>query len=328
MAAIDFLSLCREIRASDGNIMILTHMNPDPDTIGSALGLKAVLAALNKTAFVVCDTPVSQRMQGYFNICENIDEDSLPPASEISKVICVDIAARTMLGKFAESRADIVIDHHYTNTGYGDLTYLDDTASATGEIIAQLAEALEVPLTADIAVPLYCAIAADTGSFMFSNTTPRAFTIAAKLLSAGFDAARLMRLMFQNKSLLQVSAERLAYNELRFFGNGKIAVISMTNEMKREHGIEGVEIEGLNNIPRTVEGVEVGAIIKESYPEDVTAEGTLYRVSLRSNEYVNVAEIAANFGGGGHPRAAGCKIRAKSIDEVQASLIELIGKAL
>jgi len=321
--------LCERVTSFD-NVLIIAHINPDPDALGSALGLKHILKQLNKTSYIVCATKANERVCGYFGVSPELD---FPETENLKfkpeRIICVDSAAPSQIGSYGEcldGRIDLVIDHHFTNTFYGRETYLDDKAAATGEIIYELAQALGVETDVDFARDVYCSIVCDSGSFRYESTTPKTMRIAAELISTGFDFAKLNRLIFQSKTTTQIAMERLAYNSLKFALGGRLAFITITREMKEAAGLAGVEIEGINEIPRIVEGVEVGAVIKEADPDEKTKPGTFY-VSLRSNDYVNVAEIAAYFGGGGHTRAAGCTYEGDA-GTLETELTNLIEKVL
>ena len=299
------------------NVLIAAHINPDPDTLGSALGLKWLFAKLGKAARIFCDMAVSERICGYLDIAPGIDGvvmgEGGDKGDKFDYVVAVDAASEHMLGKSLAGREiDLVIDHHYTNSLYGREIYLDAGASATGEIIFALAKDLGVAADREFAKNIYCALVCDSGSFRYSSTTPQTMRIAAELIETGFDFAKTNRLIFENKSLEQVAVERLAYNCLKLHGGGRIAVINITRELKKEAGLEGREIEGISAIPRIIEGVEVGVLIKETDGEKLEDKANReFRISLRSNDYVNVAEIASQLGGGGHVRAAGCKFTAR-----------------
>ena len=327
------------------NILIITHINPDPDTIGSALGLKWIFEKLNKTAYIACSDKVNERTCGFFGIMPELDMNYIESAGFTPDyIICVDAASDNQIGRYAgyysedvtQNKIDMVIDHHYTNSFYGKETYLDEKAAATGEIIYNLARELNLEIDRVFAKNVYCAIVFDSGSFRYSSTTANTMTCAAALISTGFDFAKLNRLIFQNKSLAQVAIERLAYNSLRLCCGGKAAFITITLDMKKDAGLEGTELDGINEIAGIIAGVEVGVVIKESEPGECSDNFDYmhkreFRISLRSNDYVNVAEIAAQYGGGGHVHAAGCKVEmekkipAKRLEE---SLIEKIEKAL
>jgi len=303
------------------NVLVVAHIDPDPDTLGSALGLKKIFEKLGKTAYVVCDTEVNARVCGYFGVSPELDNGVV---FEPEYIISVDAAAPSQIGAYSERQIDLVIDHHYTNTLFGKENYVDASAAATGEIIYELAVGLGVEIDPGFADYIYLAIACDSGSFRYSSTTPKTMRMAAELMEAGCDFARLNRLVFQSKTKEQIAMERLAYNSLKFFAGGRIAVITITDEAKKAAGLEGVEIEGINEIAKTVEGVEVGAVIKEIKEMG----GGEFKISLRSNEYVDVAQIAKQYGGGGHMRAAGCKVAGCTADELERELVEVLTEAL
>ena len=338
------------------NILIITHISPDPDTIGSALGLKWIFEKLNKTAYIVCSDKANERTRGFFDIQPDFDAAYIESAGFAPDYIfCVDAAAENQIGKYAaycsycldcaedvsQNKIDVVIDHHYTNSLYGKKNYIDEKAAATGEIIYNLAKELNLEIDRTFAKNIYCAIVADTGSFRYASTTPHTMTAAAELISTGFDFAKLNRLIFQNKSMTQIAIERLAYNSLKLVCGGKIAFITITLEMKKDAGLDGVDLDGINEIAKIVEGVEVGVVIKEAEPEENAEKNNknnknnknirTFKISLRSNDYVNVAEIAACYGGGGHVRAAGCKVETDEknpVEWLEQSLTEKIEKAL
>ena len=320
------------------NILIIAHINPDPDTLGSCLGLKQIFNKLNKTAYIVCDTKVNEKICGYFDISPEIDLKYVESSGFAPDyIICVDAAAVNQIGKYgeyysediAQNKIDIVIDHHYTNSFYGKETYLDDKAAATGEIIFDLAKEINPEILKDkiFAKNIYCAIICDTGSFRYSSTTAKTMSIASELIATGFDFAKLNRLIYQEKTMTQIAIERLAYNSVKLCSNGRIAFITITKDMKKAAGLEGIELDGLNEIPRSIEGVEVGVTIREAETE--TEEQRKFYISFRSNDYVNVAEIAGSFGGGGHVRAAGCTYETESgVDALEKEIIEKMEKVL
>lgn len=297
----------------------------------------------------MCDTPVSERICGFFGIEPGIDRVHIESSGFVPDcVICADIASPQLLGKYEgeyfspceeQNKIDIVIDHHYTNQLYGKYNYIDETACATGQIVFELAKMFDIEIDKRFASDIYCALVCDSGSFRYASTSPKTHHIAAELISTGFDFAKLNRLIFQNKTLTQIASERLAYNSLKFYCDGKAAAIIITSEMKREAGLDGIEIEGISEISKSIAGIEVGITMKEKEYDnekekaeqnagqaDEAARPKEFKVSLRSNEYINVAEIAAHFGGGGHYRAAGCKIRGDAA-EAERQIISMIEKA-
>ncbi|MCL1859898.1 MAG: bifunctional oligoribonuclease/PAP phosphatase NrnA [Oscillospiraceae bacterium] len=339
--SINLQELKEKILSADfNNILIICHIDPDPDTLGSSLGLKQIFEKLNKTACIVSDTKVNDRVCGYFGVAPELDLSYIKSSGfRPDYIICVDAGDISQIGKYGEyysedisqNKIDIVIDHHYTNSFYGKATYLDEKAAATGEIIFDLAKELNLEIDKTFANNIYCAIICDSGSFRYSSTTAKTMSIASELISTGFDFAKLNRLIFQSKTMIQIATERLAYNSLKLFVDGKIAFITITKEMKKAAGLEGVELDGINEIPKIIEGVEVGITIKEEETGNLNANTKVFKISLRSNEYVNVAEIAMSYNGGGHPRAAGCKCEFNidfDVDLLEKELVEKIKKVL
>lgn len=334
-------------RKGNGWTAVLTHISPDFDTAGSALALTEILRLHNVNAFCICADRLGGRMEKALGVTQNeagiiyAEEDYIPSFGNlrefipfINTIIAVDIASPDLLGAFRflyneDNRIDFVFDHHYTNAFYGKHTYLDSSAAACGEVIFAVAKAMKVNFNTNqkIARYLYAAISADSGSFKYSNTTPETMRAAAELIATGIDFAKLNRMIYQNKSLTQIQVERLAYNSLRFFADGRIGMISITVEMMRDSGLDGVKIDGITDIARVVEGVEVGIIIKQEEPSEDGNIPEKYKISMRSNAYLNVAEIASMFGGGGHVHAAGCRTE-MTLDDLESALINAISAKL
>ena len=300
------------------NVLIFTHERPDFDTIGSAMALEYALKKLGKTAQTVCSDTLSDR----FLLIRGELETKITIKPEA--VVCVDMAADTMFGKYREEYADKVllsIDHHATDTHYAQYTYCDPTASATAELIYAICNKLGVVQDKTLAKYLYCAISSDSGCFRFSNATPKTHAIASELLKTGIDHAYLDRMMFDVRSKEQVELERLLLPTLRYYAHGSIAVMIATLDACRKSGADVAEVDALVQIPRTIEGVEVGISLKQ---QDVDR----YKVSVRSNDSFDAAAFAALYGGGGHVRASGFTVcgddPVKLADEIAARAEKLL----
>ena len=288
---VSFEAACALLREHD-NFIILTHRAPDGDTLGSAYALMRILRSAGKTAYVKNCDPVPKK---YAFMAPKV---FLPDF-----VIAVDVAENAMLGALAgeyEGRIDLCIDHHVSNSGYAKNTYVDADAAAAGEIVFAVSKALGTPLDTETAKRIYTAIVTDTGSFKFSNTTPRTHKIAAELIAFGFDFNALHMAFFDIKSKEKLTLERLALETLETYDNGAVALIYVTDEMLKESRTTSEDTDGLAQIPRNVEGVRVGITMKQSGEN-------AWRVSMRSSD-VNVSEVCKAFGGGGHVRAAGCEV--------------------
>ncbi|MHC1695562.1 MAG: bifunctional oligoribonuclease/PAP phosphatase NrnA [Eubacteriales bacterium] len=299
--AITFDELILRLRDMD-NVLIITHKRPDPDTLGSGLGLKYILNKLGKKAFIACSDKISEKLCRIFKVSPELDGTS---CVDCSHIISVDSATSELIGHYSKERIELVIDHHYSNTLYGEENYIDSTSAACGEIILRIASALGVSSDRTLAEYLYCAISTDCGSFQYSNTTPATMTAAAQLISTGIDFPSLCRMLYEEKTHKQLSVERLAYSALELHMDGKIATICVTNEMKRASGLDDEDFIGLSGIPRLIKDVLVGITLKQN--EDDAQES--YRVSLRANCDIDVSKVAARFGGGGHIRASGCTVK-------------------
>lgn len=298
-------------------ITILCHQKPDGDTLGSGFGLWHVLTGMGRTARVLC--------------CDGLPENYAflapgyaPADFEEEYVVAVDVADPALLGGLRaayEGRVDLCIDHHPSNTRYAARLLLDDKAAAAAEIIWLLLGEMgaKIPGNGPAARCLYTGIATDTGCFRFSNTTPRSLRMAADFIEAGLDTQPVNTAMFESKSRSRVALEAAVLSGIQYFFDGRCAIITVTRELQERLDVDDYQLEGLASIPREIEGVWVGATVKEK--EDGC------RVSLRTTPQADASAICAAFGGGGHLRAAGCTIPAAPA-AAKSLLLEEIGRAL
>lgn len=301
------------------SIAIFNHENPDGDALGSSYALKLIIMALGKKAEVFLregdeNTREYKLISGTESCGLKIEDCDLK--------IAVDCADLKRLGGLKEQFCGntAAIDHHMTHMEFADATYVDANAPATGEIIYDLVQALGVELSAEIANNIYIAITCDTGSFKYSSTTPKTHMVAAKLLECGIDAGELSRQIFDTKSVGYFKAYRRGIDNLDLFEDGKIAVLAITEADFTEMGVDEKIIDGIVELPRSVEGAQVGAYIRER------GDGA-FKVSLRSNGDVDVAQTALAFGGGGHKKASGFLMK-KPLDKVKREIVEEIKKQL
>ena len=294
--------------------VILTHASPDGDTLGSAYALADALCALNKRVFVVCPDKIPKKF-GYL-----IKEYE---AFEPETVVAVDIADEKLLGSLYDrysGRAALCIDHHSSNTKYAEMLYLEADAAAACECIYNVINELGTVITPYMASCLYTGIATDTGCFKFSNTTPRSHRYAAELIEKGADYGEINRVMFEVKSRGRIAMERKVLENIEFYYGGRCAVITVTRNMIKETGCPLGDLDGVTAMSRQIEGVQIGVTIKEK------PDGK-YKVSLRTFEPYNAADICAVFGGGGHIRAAGCEFSC-DIESAKRQLLSAIGEVL
>lgn len=284
---------CTDILREKDNILILTHANPDGDTLGSGFALCRALMKIGKICAVINADDIPKK---YNYLFDDIVEIKFKP----DYVVAVDVATVKLLGGLEEQyKIDMCIDHHSTNTEYANLLLLED-APAACQIMYEVVLALGVEVDKKIADCLYTGLTTDTGCFRYDSTTAQTYRVAADLIDAGADNGRINRIMFETKSKTYARLERLAIESMRFYEHERVAVITVTQEMFQLTGSNAQETEGLAPLTRQIEGVEIGITIQER------PDGTC-KASIRTFESVNAAKLAACFGGGGHAQAAGCK---------------------
>ena len=284
---------CADILREKDNILILTHANPDGDTLGSGFALCRALMKIGKICAVINADDIPKK---YNYLFDDIVEIKFKP----DYVVAVDVATVKLLGGLEEQyKIDMCIDHHSTNTEYANLLLLED-APAACQIMYEVVLALGVEVDKKIADCLYTGLTTDTGCFRYGSTTAQTYRVAADLIDAGADNGRINRIMFETKSKTYARLERLAIESMRFYEHERVAVITVTQEMFQLTGSNAQETEGLAPLTRQIEGVEIGITIQER------PDGTC-KASIRTFESVNAAKLAACFGGGGHAQAAGCK---------------------
>lgn len=283
--------------------VVSTHVRPEGDALGSQLALAALLGAGGKAVSSVNRDPVPETFRflpGWDGI-EVSDRVSGP----LDLWVIVDCPGPERTGLSCEgdlSDRVVVIDHHpREDRDWGGRIWSDPGASATGLMIARLARAMGAKIDSRTATLLYAAIATDTGSFRYSNTSPEALAEASRLVAAGAEPWGIAQALFENESPARLRLLAGALGTLSLGADGTVAWVEISRKLVDDSGANPADSEGLANYPRSVRGVEVGISFEEIAPDSV-------RVSLRSRGRVNVAEVAAAFGGGGHAAAAGATV--------------------
>lgn len=311
--------------------LILFHARPDGDAVGSAFALRQLLTAMGMPAWCVCADEVPQRLRF---LMHGLQESTLPAAipQDVcwARVVSVDTASPAQLGALWETyegKIDMMIDHHGTGTPYAPNLILPE-AAACAEIIFDLSRELlrigalsYIPSGADVCI--YAGLNTDTGSFKYSNVTPKTHRCAAELHRAGVDSAAITQKLYGSKPYLQLKAEGAGIRSLTFFENGRIAVVRFPYALKQELGVSDEHLETLVDIARGIEGVEVAVSLRQPNEENV------FRCSTRASGNVDVSAVCAAFGGGGHIRAAGCTLTDfASMEDAVAAVVAEIGKQL
>ena len=321
------IPIIHQVKRSD-HILVASHSDPDGDALGSLLALGLALSKIGKktTLYNESAIPAVYRF--------------LPSAKRIvhrvKKPSCYDTAIVLDCGDISRLGSDwetiskigciINMDHHITNTGFGDIQCVDTEACATSEIIYRLISEFGVSIDRQIATCLYTGILTDTGSFRFSNTNQAAFAISREMAEIGVEPYDIAQHVFGTYSLGRIKLLNLALNSIEIAGNGKLSIMTVTKRMLDMTGTHPEDVDGLINYARRIQDVKVAALIQE--PKNGAGEGQnrrKYHVSLRSDGSVDVAAIASSFGGGGHYNAAGFQIETTLYD-LKSEIITLSEK--
>lgn len=304
--------------------LVVTHYRPDGDAVGSQLALALILRGLGKQVTVWNDDPVPAK----FRFLPHCDLVQRPPATpqDFDVVVSVDISTWTRAGSAAErirSRQRFInLDHHVSNEKFADLNWVVPEAPASGCLVYELIQKGGFELTRDIATCLYAAIATDTGSFTYANTTAAAMRAAADLVAAGVNVGELSRQVYESYPYARLRLLQLALADLTLADRNRIAYYWLTNEMFEQSGAKREDTEGLIDHARSIEGVLV-AVVFEELPEPGKV-----RMSFRSKHpKVDVNSIARHFGGGGHREAAGARMTGES-HEIEAKVLAAISKTI
>lgn len=315
--------------AEPKDTLVLFHARPDPDAAGSAFALKILLSALGSRAYCLCESELGGRLAFLEYEQESVLARSIPRELAPERVVTVDSASPSQLGALSEPYSDkveLMIDHHAVGTRYADGLVLP-SAAATGEIIFAISEkAKALGLVRELPIAfyerVYAAISADTGCFRYSSVTPETHRTAARLLEYGVPAAKIDQRLYDSKPYELVHAEKVGFDRLERYFDGRVAIVTFPYELKARFGFENEHLETLVDVARCIEGVEIGASIKQ------TEAGGAVRCSLRSNGNADVSAICAVFGGGGHSKAAGCSMEGVTCDEAAKRLLSEIEKRL
>jgi len=301
------------------HVLLTSHAAPDGDALGSELGLAELARALGKSTTIINRDPHPSSL-AFLPGVEAVKVSPVLPdgfARDFDLVAILECPGVDRPGLAGLDRLPILnIDHHLANPAYGVVNYLDDEAPAVGEMVMLMAEAAGVPLTGTMATNLYTALVTDTGDFHYSNSTPRAFRAAERLVTAGANPAAIATELHEREPerVIRLTAEMLA--TLEMLADGRVALCWCDRAMLERTGARSEDTESLINIPRSIEGVRVAVLLK------AFVDGAV-RVSLRSREEPDVQQVARIFGGGGHKNAAGCTVPG-SLPEARRALLEAL----
>ncbi|MBR1803252.1 MAG: bifunctional oligoribonuclease/PAP phosphatase NrnA [Clostridia bacterium] len=311
-------NILEEINKAE-KIVILTHESPDGDAIGSSLAMYHALKAYGKNPDVII--PEHSRTFDCLPGIENLKKES--DIEHYDLAISLDCATIKMLNGFAKyfenAKVKVSIDHHGTNTMYGDFNYVNPDAPACSQILIVILQHFGIEITKEIGTCILAGIITDTGGFKYQGVTAETFEFVAWLLNKGVNVSKLYHDVLQMRTRANFELNRIANNRIEFLADGKIAYTYITKEDEETVHAENGDHEGIVEIGRDVEGVEVSIFIRQ------TEKGC--KISLRSNDYVNVSDACVVFGGGGHLRAAGCTIPG-TIEQAREKIVKEVVRLL
>ncbi len=303
---------CEALLRANDNILLITHVRPDGDTLCSAAALCSALRRLGKNAGMYNNPEITDTYESFVRgyIWTEVPENAY--------VVSIDTADVTMFPVGFEGKVDLAIDHHASNPGYADNSLVYSEKAACGEIILELIIALCGGLSKEEADLVYAAISTDTGCFCYANTNPDTLRAAAKAIEYGAENGWLNKLLFRSLSFSRLKLEGLIYATMRSYRNNAINVAVITLDMMRESGATEDDCDDLASLAGKVKGNVVAITVRETSPGRSKA-------SVRTNELVNASEVCAHFGGGGHAMAAGCNAE-MSPQELADAILEVVNE--
>ncbi len=310
------------------HLLITSHAEPDGDAVGSLIALGLAIGKLNVKTTLYNESPIPA-VYRFLPSVERIVRH-IKKANTYDTAIVLDCGDVDRIGDVSSVVTQIPIiiniDHHVSNTGFGDIQLIDEDACSTAEIVYRLIKALPMSMDKAIATCLYTGILTDTGSFRFSNTNQAAFAISKEMAELGMEPYDVAQHVFGTYSLERIKLLNLALNSIEISENGKLSMMTVTRRMLTDTGTQTEDVDGLINYARRIKDVKVAALIHElPNGSNGRLKKSRYHVSLRSDGTVDVADIAGSFGGGGHISAAGFQIES-TLSSLKTEIITLSEK--
>lgn len=297
------------------NVLLLTHVRPDGDTIGSAAALCRALRDCGQTAYLLPNPEITATYAPY------AAPYWAPEDWQAEHIVSVDIADASLLPENAQSyrdRIELAIDHHPSQTFFARNTCLEADSAACGEIVYEIIQHLTA-LTADIALPLYVAVSTDCGGFQYGNTTARTHRIAAALMDV-VDVAAVNKALFRTKSRVRLAMESRMVADMNLFDHQRVVVMEIPLSLRQEMQATDADIEELSALPALVEGTDCGVTLRELRP------GTV-KVSVRTGPRVDACALCRILGGGGHHAASGATVEG-TLDEARMAVLAAYRKVI
>ncbi len=309
-----------EVLRNHQSFVLISHVRPDGDAIGSQVALGFSLMAAGKTVRLINEDGLPDNL----TFMDGSEKIETPPAEplDVEVAIALDTAAKPRMGAnalHAASKAKLWlnIDHHKSNPSYGDLNLIDSTSPATGQILYQLITALGLPMPAESRDAIYVAVSTDTGSFQYPSTTATTYRMAADLIDHGLDVGKINSDTYDNHPYRRVELMRALLNTLELSADGVVANWELRDQTRIDLALLPEDSEGLIDIIRAIRGVQLAVFFEE------LVDGKI-RVSMRSKDKrVDVCKIALEFGGGGHALAAGIRMTGP-LEDAKALVLDAI----
>jgi phosphoesterase RecJ-like protein len=296
--------------------LIVSHVDPDGDSIGSMICMGMILTELGINTDLYSQDGIP-RIYRFLPGVEKVKNEARGDL-HYDLLISVDASDITRLGDRFDARKTantiINIDHHPDNTKFANINYVENSSS-TAELVFKLAKYLKINISKAMAENLYVALITDTGNYRYENTSAATFAMAGELIQTGLDTHEITTKIYDTKSIASIRVQALALSKLETSPDRKVAWVTVTQAMMDKIGAKGEDLVGLVDVVRSIEGVEVAILFREEHGK--------VKINFRSKDKVNVSEIARKFGGGGHTRAAGAifkddveKVKKRVIPEV------------
>ena len=278
--------------------LILTHRRPDGDAVGCAIALCLGLRSIGKDAWIWENPQFTPR---YAPRLAGLTRQDVP---QDAVLVAVDMASEGLLpfgGEQFAGKTRLCLDHHPSNTGYAAETLVQPECGGCGELIWDLLLAMKAEITPAMAEAVYIAISTDTGCFRFGNTTARTFRTAAQAVEHGADIAPINRTLFEIKTRGRLQLEARIMEHMEFYADGRVAICCLPQTWVEELQVTEDDLDSISGFPRTIEGVEIGVMIRNSEPGKA-------KLSVRTAPGYDASAYCARLGGGGHAAAAGCAV--------------------
>ncbi|MBR5232478.1 MAG: bifunctional oligoribonuclease/PAP phosphatase NrnA [Clostridia bacterium] len=299
------------------SFMVCTHIRPDGDAISSMLAAGRLLRAMGKKVTLVCQDAVPEKYDRFFEDAKGVITPDQAKDMHFDAALAVDVADAERMGSaytlFQNAAVTLQIDHHISNPAYAMHNAINGKASATGEMIVQLYDALNIPMDAEAAAQLYAAISTDSGNFTFNSVCAETFAAMQRLMESGLDISDINRRLFKVRKRQQVKMLSHALDKLTFFADGQGSYMFVTKE---EIAMEDAQPEHLNAIVNY--GLDIEGVCM-TFMGDENPDGS-WKISMRAVPGYDVSQIALQFGGGGHKLAAGCTMK-MTFDEAKEKLM-------